>query len=97
LGAVLFRYGILGGGDVKLYAATALWVGWEHLPIHSVYIGALGLCLALVLIIARQFIMPAVFYFRPTAGAGLPKALIPGEGVPYGVAIALSTTIVILF
>src|SRR5437588_9932353 len=30
--ALLFAFGICGGGDVKLLGATALWMGWNNLP-----------------------------------------------------------------
>ncbi len=29
----LFAFGWIGGGDAKLASATALWLGWDHLPI----------------------------------------------------------------
>src|SRR5258708_6670818 len=29
--ALAFAFGILGGGDAKLLAATALWMGWRNL------------------------------------------------------------------
>ena len=29
VGAVIFRFGVLGGGDIKLLTAVAFWVGWE--------------------------------------------------------------------
>lgn len=32
LGAAGFRFGLVGGGDVKLLAAAALWVGASSLP-----------------------------------------------------------------
>ncbi len=32
VGVGLFAAGLLGGGDVKLLAAAALWIGWARLP-----------------------------------------------------------------
>src|SRR3546814_6718397 len=33
IGAILFQRGILGGGDVKLWAAVALWFNLTRLPL----------------------------------------------------------------
>lgn len=87
-GAVLFRLGMFGGGDVKLLAATSLWIGLEGLWSHLLVVALFGGVLALLLLLLRL----VVGWLRARSPAlrrrPLPRSLIPGEGIPYGVAIA---------
>ena len=79
-----FTQGWIGGGDAKLAAATALWLGFDHLLPYLVYASLFGGALTLALI---QFRM-----------APLPQALARQKwierlhkrdgGVPYGIALA---------
>src|SRR4051812_2951400 len=39
---VLFAMGWIGGGDAKLAAATALWLGFEHLADYGLVAALLG-------------------------------------------------------
>lgn len=75
LGAVLFNLAVLGGGDVKLLAAGALWVG---APGVAAYLGATALAGGLL---ALAYLFGA-FIARGAAGGRL------RPGLPYGVAIA---------
>lgn len=95
IGTLLFRFSILGGGDVKLYAVCALWVGLGALPIYLVFVAVLGLALALGLLAMRP-VLSAVMIRLPVASPFLPQALTPGAGVPYGVAIAGGAILVLL-
>jgi prepilin peptidase CpaA len=85
VGILLFALGWIGGGDAKLFAAAALWVGW---PALATFLGATclaGGALALVLLGMRST------FVRPLALAGpawMARLAEPGEAVPYGVAIA---------
>jgi prepilin peptidase CpaA len=72
LAALAFRFGALGGGDVKLLAAGALWLGAAALGPYLLATVLAGGALA-VLFVAGRLVLPA-----RTAGASL----------PYGVAIA---------
>ncbi len=88
VGIVLFVRGWLGAGDVKLMAAVALWAGFGLLA-EFIVAGALaGGAFALVLLILRFAIarLPAVR--TAPDGNSLPRVLVSGERVPYGVAIA---------
>lgn len=38
----LFALGVIGGGDAKLLAATALWAGWQGLPDLLMIMGLVG-------------------------------------------------------
>ena len=84
IGFVLFQTGSLGGGDAKLLAAAALWLGSSHLLQFLAYVGLAGGVLALVLLKFRAFPLPARF----ASEAWLARLHTRSEGIPYGIAIA---------
>jgi prepilin peptidase CpaA len=78
-----FGLGLVGGGDAKLFAAAALWMGWRNLTAFSVLTALAGAVLGLALLLLR--------YCLPRAGAAdrwYSRLLRAGEGVPYGIAIS---------
>ncbi|SCW85107.1 prepilin peptidase CpaA [Sphingobium faniae] len=81
VGTFLFARQWLGGGDVKLLAASALWFPIKGLLPLTVYVTLLGGLLALVFILLRR-IVPA-----GNREGGIPALKAKGP-VPYGVAIA---------
>jgi prepilin peptidase CpaA len=88
--AILFRFRLLGGGDVKLLAATCLWAGPYAFIAHLVLTSFVAAGLLLVLVAAR-WLYPAMLAIAPRFGAiPTPKLLRRGEGIPYGLAIAAS-------
>jgi prepilin peptidase CpaA len=90
LGALLFHLSILGGGDVKLYAAVALWAGPQMLPLFSLIAVAAGGVLSLGILAARVV--------RPGLAGAPTGSSTPGlaerfrvavkSPAPFGVAIA---------
>ncbi|MEF2070746.1 A24 family peptidase [Consotaella aegiceratis] len=77
-----FILGWMGGGDAKLIAATALWLGpTQALADYVVAAALFGGLLALGLLGARALVSPT------TGVAFLDRLLIRGGGVPYGVAL----------
>ena len=83
-GMLLWAPGWVGGGDVKLLAAGALWFGWPDAMSFLLYAIVAGGVLALVLIILRVF-SPAL----PMSPELLGKTpLAQGAPAPYAVAIA---------
>jgi prepilin peptidase CpaA len=85
-GMGLFAFRIIGGGDAKLLAAVALWLGWPALSSFLIVTVLAGGALSLGLITLRRA------QFRHLVLAGPPwvaKLAEPGEGAPYGVAIAV--------
>lgn len=71
---VMYRFGMMGGGDVKLLAAAFLWMGIENAPIFSVLLGAF----------AMVYATGASFYLLPSrCDNGRVK-------VPYGPTISLA-------
>ncbi|MBF0334817.1 MAG: pilus assembly protein CpaA, partial [Alphaproteobacteria bacterium] len=73
----------LGGGDVKLMAATALWLGLGLALPFVVAVGLFGGALTLILLTLRHTHIQAFIQSL----AGLPPVLERGAAVPYGVAI----------
>ncbi|MER2269054.1 A24 family peptidase [Methylobacterium oxalidis] len=87
----LFALGTIGGGDAKLAAATALWLGFDQLADYLLIAGVAGGILTLGLLAARAHPLP-----YPVAR--LPFALHLHDaktGVPYGIALAFAALIVV--
>ena len=87
-GAVLYAFNKMGGGDVKLLTAVAFWAGFEHLTELLLYVAIAGGILAIGLIVIRKVIMSAGSASTKLAQIRLPRILLDGEAVPYGLAIA---------
>jgi prepilin peptidase CpaA len=91
VGFGLFAWGKLGGGDVKLIAAVALWHGLWLLPALLLLIGLAGGAVALVCVAARQSGLGTYL-----AAHGIDAvALQQGEGVPYAVAVAAASALLV--
>ena len=54
VGMVLFRYGLFGGGDVKLWSAAALWFGFGTFYSQLEYVSLTGGALGIILYLARK-------------------------------------------
>ncbi|MBL8556880.1 MAG: prepilin peptidase [Phenylobacterium sp.] len=87
-GMAMFALRWVGGGDAKLLAAAALWVGWPGLLTLGLGAALAGGALAAFLILARSAPLRPVLLMGPRWMTRLAE---PGEGVPYGVAIAAGT------
>lgn len=87
IGVALFIPGWIGGGDAKLAAAVALWLGLDQLLPWFVGFAIFGGALTLAMISYRKAPLPVAF-----AGVDwLNRLHDPKEGVPYGVALAAGT------
>jgi len=86
LGMVMFAMRWIGGGDAKLFAAAALWLGWPALPMYLAVTGIAGGAVAVGLLSLRS---PLVAGYVVNSPAWLRRLAEPGENVPYGVAIAV--------
>jgi prepilin peptidase CpaA len=86
---LLFQLRLVGGGDAKLLAAAALWVGYEQLIPFLVYVTIFGGVLALVLLAYR--FAPADVLPLPNWASRLHNR---SEGMPYGVAITAGALVV---
>jgi len=81
---VLFSQGWIGGGDAKLAAATALWLGFDHLLTYLLYASLFGGALTLLLIQFRLAPLPAMLARQPW----VQRLHDHDSGVPYGIALA---------
>jgi prepilin peptidase CpaA len=89
LGTVLFAKGWLGGGDVKLISAVALWVAPPLLAPFALITSLAGAILSIAMLTPLRRCLPAP-----------PADLAPETGlrqpIPYGVAIAAGGLFVLL-
>jgi prepilin peptidase CpaA len=81
---VMFNLGWIGGGDAKLAAATAAWLGWTAILNYGLAAALFGGILTLILLGARAAPLPAAFG-RIEWLARLHNV---NAGVPYGIALA---------
>lgn len=87
-GLVLYRFRFFGGGDLKLLAAAGLWAGTDSLAELVVLTALAGGALALALMVVRWAIVSILVAQTVVATVALPKVLLPGEQIPYGIGIA---------
>ena len=87
---VFFARGWIGGGDAKLAAATALWLGFDHLMAYLLYASIFGGVLTLALLRFRQIPLPAALGEQDWV-----KRLHKSDGgVPYGIALAAAALLI---
>ena len=86
VGVSFFLIKVLGGGDVKVLAAAAVWTGFSDLFALLFWVALVGGALTLMLILFRRIAMPqwcqSLRWFA---------RLHREAGVPYGVAISFGT------
>jgi prepilin peptidase CpaA len=81
-----FARGWIGGGDAKLAAATALWLGFDQLLNYLTVASLLGGVLTLLIMRFRLMPLPALLVNQEWA-----KRLHRMDaGVPYGIALAIA-------
>lgn len=86
----MFAMGWIGGGDAKLTAAIAIWMGFDLMLPFLLYASVLGGGLTLLLLIGRRYALPG-----PLLKAGwLVRLHHPKTGVPYGIALAIAAMLV---
>ena len=86
-GMLMFTHGVMGGGDIKLLAASALWfdlsLGWKMLVAVSI-VGGLETLAIMALRLAPW----------PDAARKKLALLRRGEDIPYGVAIGAGVALI---
>ena len=85
VGFVCFALGWMGGGDAKLAASTALWLGWTQLLDYAVCASLFGGLLTLALLALRGVPFHPPFLLREGWYARMTDAK---TGIPYGIALA---------
>ncbi|HEY2008261.1 MAG TPA: prepilin peptidase [Rhizomicrobium sp.] len=91
IGFTLFALGYIGGGDAKLFAVTALWLGFKDLLPYALIASLAGGALTLVLIGLRQLPLPQALIRH----AWIAKLHDARSGIPYGVALAAGAFILL--
>jgi prepilin peptidase CpaA len=87
---IFFARGWIGGGDAKLAAATALWLGFDHLLAYALYASIFGGVLTVAMIRFRLMPLP-----KALAGQDWVRRLHKLDGgVPYGIALAAAALLI---
>lgn len=86
LGMGMFAAGWIGGGDAKLFAASALWIGWPAAFPFMLSTGLAGGALTMTILALRSGWLEPVLAGGPS---WLRKLGAQGGDIPYGVAIAI--------
>ena len=91
LGFGLFALGYIGGGDAKLFAGIALWLGLHDLAAYALAASVLGGLLTLTILGLRQLPLPALAARQDWI------LRLHGEksGIPYGVALAAGALVML--
>lgn len=99
IGFGLFSVGLIGGGDVKLFSAVALWTGLNWLLALLILVGIAGGILSLAMVGAKAIMLMrlpadvrAIAYPNSRFGAFRSILKIPA---PYGAAIAFGGLFII--
>jgi prepilin peptidase CpaA len=87
---LFFAMGWIGGGDAKLAAVTALWLGVGHTADYVFYTALFGAGLSLALLGFRRLTLP----HRWRGSAWIIRLHHPRTGVPYGAAMAPAALLV---
>lgn len=80
VGYILYLFRIMGAGDVKLFAAVALFAGLDHLLLLALATAISGGLVAVINMFVRPYLSQAMLALQ---GREM------GRDVPYGVAIAI--------
>lgn len=89
-GFSLFALGAIGGGDAKLAASAALWLGWEHSLAYFVIAAFLGGVLTIAILRIRALPLPDAI-----VNVGwIARLYRADEGIPYGIALAAAAIMV---
>ena len=83
-GFALFSFGYIGGGDAKLFACMALWLGMNDLLSYTLIASIFGGALTLGLLAMRNWPLPALL----ASQNWLLRLHDDREGIPYGAALA---------
>ncbi len=90
LGVLLFIPGWFGGGDAKLMAAIALWIGLDNLFPYVLYVALAGGFIATLFSLVRSVPLPRAFLGEAWAL----RLHSPDGGIPYGIALAAGALLV---
>ncbi|MEW5703197.1 MAG: prepilin peptidase [Pseudomonadota bacterium] len=84
VGAAMFAFRLIGGGDVKLLSAAALWAGPEQIIDFLLVTALAGGLISLAMMTALRLYRPGPV----EAAVSSPRFSMRKQYIPYGVAIA---------
>ena len=90
VGILMFARGWLGGGDAKLLAAAALWLGFEHLASYLLLVSVFGGVLSVLILFYRR-LAPPVWICGHAWALRLHDSKV---GIPYGIALAAAALLI---
>jgi prepilin peptidase CpaA len=91
LGFTLFAVGLIGGGDAKLFACIALWLGFHNLAEFALVASIVGGALTVLLLSVRRLPLPPWL-----SGQDWILRLHEARGaIPYGVALAAGAFLIL--
>lgn len=90
-GFVLFALNLFGGGDAKLMAAAALWVGWGEVAFFLIAVVLVGGLLSVLVVLLRK----GLGLWPDWLVRRLEGLFTPNKAVPYGIAIAAGVLITV--
>lgn len=88
-GFLMFAFRWIGGGDAKIAAVAALWLGFDQTLLFLVQSALFGGSLTLIILYLRRSHLPA-FAVRPW----VLRLHDPTSGVPYGLALAAAALVI---
>ena len=83
---IFFARGWIGGGDAKLAAASALWLGFDQLLNYLIFASLFGGVLTLAILRFRMMPLPAILANQEWAQ----RLHRMDSGIPYGIALAVA-------
>jgi prepilin peptidase CpaA len=86
----MFFMGWIGGGDAKLTAAVALWVGFDLIAKYLLWSTLLGGVLSIAILAFRKLPLTGAAGRQPW----LVRLHAPRGGVPYGIALSVAAVLV---
>lgn len=91
IGVIFFALGYIGGGDAKLFACIALWLGFQDFLDYALTASILGGALTLGILAMRSWPLPGFL-----ARQGWVLRLHEHKGdIPYGVALSAGAFIIL--
>ena len=87
---VFFARGWIGGGDAKLAAATALWLGFDQLLNYVIFASLFGGLLTLAILRFRAMPLPRLLAKQEWAQ----RLHRMDTGIPYGIALAFAALLI---
>src|SRR5260221_10626261 len=88
---IMFALGVIGGGDAKLAAVTALWFGAHHTLAYLIFTMLLGGALAVAILLFRMLPLPA----RLENGSWIARLHALRGAMPYAGSMAASALIAV--